>query len=981
MKKIFIFGGLAVLLGVALFASQTILVYGQAFNQDGDDCFMSPADERCDTVIYSPRGGGGGMSSGGSTTTTTTEPRVVGSLNFSPGSVVDGGSFSIRLSGAESIPTNTVTRLWIDPENTGSFKNFGTWLTVGELRSGISRKLTCSSYSSYDPSGAQNISGKKLNQRIFISYEGLGYGSEISLHTKDCSSSGSGTTGPSSPSGGSSGSAACLVSPGSISISQGGTANLSVSTSRTSTSGDLVYVNAIGFPTGSYSSLGNGQVIDAGKNKKDFQVFSTNNANRGSAQFTVYCSTGCPVSGCPSGGTAEILGSAQISISVTGNNPEPTVGGGSPSGGSGSGSDACRVGSLILPSNSSDRTDIGFDATENNISFSATPVGSGISSVSAYPNIKIARVQNGSGREVPIVHVKTSSDFSGQSSYNLACNYENNRLTAVGSISAPAVSNPAGKVKLSQMEDLKEVLFPSSVCNFNVKGCRSGFFSRTPLFVMANATPPALVGADMIALSPAPAKGNTAHPRLFNLADPMRPTDSGLSGQIRAGGDYDTAGDFGAYLAIEGAAYSKDKTIWAGLSSQGVIYVWKDGKRYEDWGGSGSRQIYGIIKYGFSYILLTHSGSYDITNGMTNIESGIDSLSGNMWRRDRLNSAPAGFPDMPRGEKIILGDDKHILAVFTGAAVGQPAQDRKLAIYAADSSGVVAEQILPPAEGSETFGTVPVQGGEYLYVLRAPKYTSAMDRALYGPQFATVYKFDYATKKITEIAKDVALAPGYVSANAAFGANTANPGIVVSSFTYSTGFDIQESKIQVYLISDLAQGKGIDSLSNSPVWKDNTHRMMQAASLTVGGATYVYSDDARVYKLEMGTATGGSTNPPTTIPPTGGSTTSTVPTYDCGFDLSFTPTDLSVKQGTYYANYTIKANSTSVNPFCTINVIPPSQNSIRSDYVSTLLVSPGGQATMLLNVSKAAKGTYALPVKAAAKGVPTKTYTVNLTVY
>ena len=83
--------------------------------------------------------------------------------------------------------------------------------------------------------------------------------------------------------------------------------------------------------------------------------------------------------------------------------------------------------------------------------------------------------------------------------------------------------------------------------------------------------------------------------------------------------------------------------------------------RYEDWEGfgggvGGSREIYGIIKYGFSNILLTHDKSYDISNGMTPVDSGIDGLSGNPWRRDKLNSVPAGFPNMPYGEKIILGE-------------------------------------------------------------------------------------------------------------------------------------------------------------------------------------------------------------------------------------------------------------------------------------------------------------------------------------
>jgi len=121
---------------------------------------------------------------------------------------------------------------------------------------------------------------------------------------------------------------------------------------------------------------------------------------------------------------------------------------------------------------------------------------------------------------------------------------------------------------------------------------------------------------------------------------------------------------------------------------------------------------------------------------------------------------------------------------------------------------------------------------------------------------------------------------------------------------------------------------------------------------------------------------GGGT---TTTTPTGGGAPTPPPTYDCNFDLTFTPNNLTVKSGTYFASYTVKANSTSVNPFCTISIVPPSQSGITA-FINSMVVAPNGQASMLLNVSKVARGTYDLPVKASSKGAPAKTYTVKLTV-
>ena len=115
---------------------------------------------------------------------------VVGSLQMTPATAKNGESFSIKLIGADSIPANTVTRLFIDTNEGGGFtgsKDFGAWLTVGELRAGITRTLNCPAYSSYDPSGPKDITGKTLSQKLYVQYGGLGSGSEVVTHTKDCS--------------------------------------------------------------------------------------------------------------------------------------------------------------------------------------------------------------------------------------------------------------------------------------------------------------------------------------------------------------------------------------------------------------------------------------------------------------------------------------------------------------------------------------------------------------------------------------------------------------------------------------------------------------------------------------------------------------------------------------------------------------------------------------------------------------------------
>lgn len=424
----------------------------------------------------------------------------------------------------------------------------------------------------------------------------------------------------------------------------------------------------------------------------------------------------------------------------------------------------------------------------------------------------------------------------------------------------PPSTNPSGKVQLTETKDLFPVLFPDSVCPMSKKNCRTGFYSGSlALSVMSGVTPPALVLGDVIDI---PGR-QTAHPRLFNLIDPMSPTDSKLTGEIRAGGDYDTNGDFGSTYYTSGIVYSKDKTIWAVSDTNGPkIFLWQNGKRYQV--EDKQSAVQGIIKTGLNHILITYKGeSYDITNEPTLEESFWDELSKKQRELYSLASAPSGFPSLPTGNKLILGNDQYILTFspYTNSP--------KMTIHSPIESSPVAEQVLPGKAGDNgKYGVVSTSGADYIYYIRNAGKYSATDPRFYGSQLASIYKFDYATEKVTEVVKDVPLAPGFLLTASAFGANTENPGIAVFSRTSSS----ELSKIQVYLLSDLSQGKGMDVMSNSPVWTDRSPT--NSASLTVGGITYFYTannrGDMKVYKLEMGVPSSATTTPPLYNPPSSG---------------------------------------------------------------------------------------------------------------
>lgn len=310
-----------------------------------------------------------------------------------------------------------------------------------------------------------------------------------------------------------------------------------------------------------------------------------------------------------------------------------------------------------------------------------------------------------------------------------------------------------------------------------------------------------------------------------------------------------------------------------------------------------------------------------------------------------------------------------------------------LSIYSMDRSSPLGTAQLPGFSKYEMRSSVPfgfeTPNGKYaLVVLRdAPANINVGKRILY------MYKLDQTVKKLVPVIEDARLSEG--------GRIVDIVPIHISGKDFIMVFinRIEASKpaipkVVIYSVDELKAGKVRDIASGSI---SSMKQIRNAEALLKGEETYVYTIDEQggflVWKFDKQSLSatgipapvgggGGSTGP---VSGGGGGGTTQPPTYDCNFDLAITPVNLSVRQGTYFASYTIKANSTSVNPFCTITVTPPSQTNI-VPFLNSLVVSPGGQASMLLNVSKTAKGSYDLTVKAATKGVAAKTYPIKLTI-
>ncbi len=996
MKKIYLSLGLALFLVVAFYSANIGLAVIEPENRDTGFCLSNAGDPSCRVIDYVPPKGGGG---GGATTSTT--PSASGVLSFTPSSVKDKGVFTISLSGAENVPANTVARLWIDPDSSGGFKNFGTWLTIGELKRGVQRTMNCSAYSSYDPSGAVDVRGKILNQRLFISYEGLGYGSEIVSHTKDCSvvSGGGGVTPPvpATPTG----SATCSVTPGSATINQDGTLDFKVSSSESSTGGNYVYVVARDFPSGIFSDVGVGKVIPVGGTSVDFKVYALTNAVPGNKTFKVYCSTGCPVSGCPSGGSPDVIGTATVNLTVTGTNPS---GGGSGSGGGSTGSASCSIPNVSIPANSSLYLPIVASVGSfGNVSLAGS-AGQNISLTPIHPNVKFeGGFQH--GREPLAAIVRTGPNFSGGDSYSLTCDLPSGESTATGSASLPAVGNPAGKMKLSQVEYLGDTMFPNSECSYDVKGCQEQFYAGNsgPRIVSYDGSP-VLVGGVEKAMYPAPAKGTITTPRMFSLADPMNPAAmASLDGpSIRP--SEDAFGDFGAALSADSVAWSQDGRYRAIVSSQGWLFVSVDrGRKIRV--TSNVTGPASIVKSGSEYILLHGRGAINITNP-SDFEN---------YDEETHEPLPSNFPELGEGfgnnygDKIVSDDGLHLVVLptdFISRLI--PSSSPKIKLFSVSQKEPLAELQIP--EESLVSGYYPVSalgkisfaGGDYIFAVRN------MSGAINSKRAVDVFKVEYTAKKITQIVKSALLPEGRVAAAAGFDLGSGNVGVITFSLfdkgATANPYGNYEEKIKAFLFSDLAAGRAVDILTNSPVSVSAEAGSVvtgsgalgnggtvgpveaKAVSFSRNGATYVYTSNSfginvKVWKFESATggSTGGGTPPviPPVVPPNTG--------MGCDFTLTPMPETLTVARNSSFAVYGLKA-SDNTDKTCFVSVTAQAIKDVNGNRIispssaAATLIGPGTQNIFYFNLSNPPSGSYDIPIKAYARGVATKTLNLKLLV-
>lgn len=117
---------------------------------------------------------------------------VEGDLTVLPSPTSNGGTLNIKLSGFNSatLPDNTVTRLWIDNSEGAGVQDFNTWVTVGALKSGVQRTVSCTAFGSYTPGKSVNLTlngGKRLIQKMYLTYEGKSnLRSYVVTYTTDC---------------------------------------------------------------------------------------------------------------------------------------------------------------------------------------------------------------------------------------------------------------------------------------------------------------------------------------------------------------------------------------------------------------------------------------------------------------------------------------------------------------------------------------------------------------------------------------------------------------------------------------------------------------------------------------------------------------------------------------------------------------------------------------------------------------------------
>ena len=535
-------------------------------------------------------------------------------------------------------------------------------------------------------------------------------------------------------------------------------------------------------------------------------------------------------------------------------------------GGGFSGSTDCSIPDISLPPNSS--------AVLNfKLPTSTMPIVSGlieIAGISNNPNISVAplfpniKISGGRWNGNSQIVVKTGPNFSG-GSYTVTSDIFETECATIGNITLPVINNSLGKVKLTEVEALNPLIFPESGCiqanmygTGSGGGCRYGFSGVNGLKVIDYAgSSPILFGGDLMRST-----YSRITPTSFTLIDPMNPVFSN-SGVVTVSSD-SVRGEHGMTTPVL-SAISKDGKYSAVKTNYGVLAIRTPTKGKTVLNGDflDSSSFMDIVKYNSNYLLLYDRGVMNITNP-DDIEAPI----------------PDGFPNFNDyeffGKKMILGDGSYI-AVSAHDDTGhiQP-PNNDILLFSINEPEPIAKLSMPAGHEKINFhgdAKISFPGGIYIFTL--------------GSSGVNLFKLEYINKKITWVIKDASYSE-YTSKYGRFFDAT------LSGFDMGNGniglISFNTKGIQAFLFSDIASGKWIDILVNSPkpVVNELGNVLVEnggAGSFSKDGITYVYTSrnsgagqNINVWKFEPytfsntgGSNTGGNTGgtpvyptPPTT---------------------------------------------------------------------------------------------------------------------
>jgi hypothetical protein len=486
----------------------------------------------------------------------------------------------------------------------------------------------------------------------------------------------------------------------------------------------------------------------------------------------------------------------------------------------------------------------------------------------------------------------------------------------------------------------------------------------------------------------------------IDLKDPLNPGFAQERLWVMEDGD-DIAGDDGGHHEPTAVGMSRDGTIAMGSHHQGLIQM--SSSQNPDF----RKRLVGVFESAAFFLVDSPSDTFRVNstgyNGYFTKQSGytIQTVTrlGREYEEYVAGPLPKNIPNIIDKQspvaplRAIDGESSDGIVVLGNGGknanynVGSVQTLSDISIYSMDRSSPLGTALMSGFSKYYGYASVPfgfeTPNGKYAFAVTRDKDAASFN---VGKRIIYLYKLDAATKKLVPIIEEARISEGGQVKDVTM-IHVSGKDFLMVFVNRAEPDKSLVSRVLIYSLDELKAGKVRDIASGSISYMKN---IRNAESLIQGDVTYVYTVDEQggflIWKFDKQSLSGTGIAAPVIGGGSGGSTgtgsgggTTQPPTYDCNFDLSFVPTSLSVRQGTYFANYTIKANSTSVNPFCTIMVTPPTKTNI-TPFLNSLVVSPGGQASMLLNVSKAAKGSYDLIVKAATKGVAAKTYTIKLTI-